>query len=65
MKTEGGLECDYPRKVAYWSKTEAERAMKRLAAKNGGYGLNVYRCFGHWHVGHDPAKVRRVRWPGK
>lgn len=58
MKTK----CPERRHVRYNTKAEAERDMEDLIAKEKKAGndrwqqLNVFRCDGHWHVGHNPRK---------
>ena len=60
-----GDACPSPEKVPYRSQRAARDALKALKRnRRDGYGfLHVYRCGGHWHVGHGHKS--RHRQPGR
>lgn len=55
------MTCPHPDKVAYLSERAAKRAMRSIKTwqRDGGGFLHVYRCGGHWHLGHG-AKTWRT-----
>jgi hypothetical protein len=57
------------RKIAFASKGRAKRILRAMKVQGelgqdpGWKALQIYRCdcCGNWHVGHDPAWLRRHR----
>ena len=45
-------------KQAYATEAEARDDLDTLAAK-GRWGMGVYPCGTHWHIGHPPAWRRK------
>lgn len=60
-----GTPCKHPEKVLYRSERAAKTALHAVVnnGRGGGGFLHVYRCGGHWHIGHGSKSWRRT--PGR
>jgi hypothetical protein len=51
--------CPTPAKVAHHSEVDARVHLAALRRVGGSPDLTVYRCGGHWHVGHSQVRLRK------
>lgn len=58
-------DCRHPLKVKYATKRDALAALHVMRHKLGARDLDAYFCDGHWHVGHNPARLRWRRLRGR